>query len=424
MPRQIALIDCNNFYVSCERVFNPRLEGRPVVVLSNNDGCVVARSNETKALGVKMGVPWYQVRGFARQHGIVALSSNYALYADMSNRVMRILSQYSPQQEVYSIDECFLDLSGISDLRTHAQAMRRQVARWTGLPVCVGIASSKTLAKLANHAAKNLLGQDGICDLNALSAAQRDALIGGIEVGEVWGVGRKTRSRLEGMGIVTVGQLRDSDGKCMRSVFGVTMERTVAELNGVACLSLEDLVQDKKQLITSCSFGQPVTELADLKEAIASYMGQAAQKLRRQGSAASCVLIYLKTNRFKANERQHHPSITLPLPAPCQDTLQLTSVALAGLEQIYSPDYRYTKAGVSLLNLSAATQCQEDIFTDTTSAARSQGLMHTLDAINKRFGHRAIHSAAEGINLHWQMRRARKSAAYTSCWQDLLTIRA
>jgi DNA polymerase V len=424
MPRQIALIDCNNFYVSCERVFNPRLAGRPVVVLSNNDGCVVARSNETKALGVKMGVPWYQIRGFAKQHGIVALSSNYALYADMSNRVMRILSQYSPQQEVYSIDECFLDLSGIPDLHAHARAMRHQVARWTGLPVCVGIAASKTLAKLANHAAKNLPGQDGICNLNALSVAESNSLIGAIEVGEVWGVGRKTRSRLESMGIATVGQLRDSDGKRMRSVFGVTMERTVAELNGTACLSLEDLAQDKKQIITSCSFGQPVTELEDLKEAIASYMGQAAQKLRRQGSAAGCVLIYLKTNRFKANERQYHPSITLPLPAPCQDTLQLTSAALAGLEQIYSSDYRYTKAGVSLFSLSAAAQCQPELFSSIKNPARVQGLMQALDAINARFGHRALHTAAEGINRHWQMRRARKSAAYTSSWQDLLTIRA
>jgi DNA polymerase V len=424
MPRQIALIDCNNFYVSCERVFNPRLAGRPVVVLSNNDGCVVARSNETKALGVKMGVPWYQIRGFAKQHGIVALSSNYALYADMSNRVMRILSQYSPQQEVYSIDECFLDLSGIPDLRAHAQNMRRQVARWTGLPVCVGIAASKTLAKLANYAAKNLSGQDGLCDLNALSATQRDALIGKIDVGEVWGVGRKTRSRLESMGITSVGQLRDSDGKRMRSVFGITMERTVAELNGLACLSLEDMTADKKQIITSCSFGQPVTSLEDLKEAIASYMGQAAQKLRRQGSAAGCVLIYLKTNRFKANERQYHPSIALPLPAPCQDTLQLISAALAGLEQIYRPDYRYTKAGVSLCSLTAGAPYQADIFSESGDTARSQGLMQALDAINNRFGYRAIHSAAEGIARHWQMRRASKSAAYTSCWQDLLTIHA
>ncbi len=239
-----ALIDGNNFYVSCERVFNPRLEDRPVVVLSNNDGCVVARSAEVKALGIKMGEPWFKLKSLARKYGIIAYSSNYTLYADMSNRMMAVLGRYSPRQEIYSIDECFLGMDGFShyDLIVHAQKMRQQVKRWVGIPVCVGIGLTKTLAKLANHCAKkNLACQDGVCDFGRLGSAEYEALLASIPVSEVWGVGRKLTTRLNELSIQTVKDLRDADAATLRRQFSVVLERTVMELRGISCLELEEL---------------------------------------------------------------------------------------------------------------------------------------------------------------------------------------
>jgi nucleotidyltransferase/DNA polymerase involved in DNA repair len=252
----VALIDGNNFYVSCERVFNPALEGRPVVVLSNNDGCVVARSAEVKALGVKMGAPWFQLKDLARKHGILALSSNYALYADMSSRMMSVLGSYSPQQEIYSIDECFLGLDGFppAEFAAYGQRIRQQVKLWVGLPVCVGIAATKTLAKLANHCAKkNLAGSDGVCDFGRMSAPQMDALLDRIGIGEVWGVGRRLTEKLTRRGIATVKQLRDADSKTLRREFSVVLERTVLELRGIACVELEEAAPNKQQIICSRS---------------------------------------------------------------------------------------------------------------------------------------------------------------------------
>lgn len=248
----IALVDCNNFYVSCERVFAPGLEGRPVVVLSNNDGCAVARSNEVKALGVKMGTPWFQMRDLAREHGIVALSSNYALYADMSNRVMAILGQHSPDQEIYSIDECFLGLDGFSHLDTveYGRQIRRQVKQWVGIPVCVGIAETKTLAKLANHCAKKgLAGRDGVCDFNRMAPAELSSLYTTIPANEVWGIGQRLAQQLAARGIGTVEDLRTADAKTLRREFSVVVERTVTELNGIACLSLEEVAPDRKSVV-------------------------------------------------------------------------------------------------------------------------------------------------------------------------------
>ena len=280
-----ALIDGNNFYVSCERVFNPKLEGRPMVVLSNNDGCVVARSAEVKALGVKMGEPWFKLKAMARKHGIVAYSSNYTLYADMSNRMMAVLASYSPRQEIYSIDECFLGLDGFShyDLMAHAQKMRQQVKQWVGLPVCVGIAPTKTLAKLANHCAKKgLAGDDGVCDFGQLGKEEYEALLASLPVGEVWGVGRKLTARLNEMGIHTVRQLRDADTATIRRQFSVVLERTIMELRGISCLELEELAPAKKQIMSSRSFGAYVHTLPELEEAVSTYIARAAEKLRAQ----------------------------------------------------------------------------------------------------------------------------------------------
>jgi len=343
MPRNLALIDCNNFYASCERVFNPALEGRPLVVLSNNDGCVVARSQEVKDLGIKMGVPWFQIETLAKQHGIVAFSSNYALYADMSNRVMAILATFSPSQEVYSIDECFLDLAGFErrGFTRYGQEMRSAIKRWVGLPVCVGIAPTKTLAKLVNHVAKKRPQFEGVCNFNELSAGEIDAIMGELPVGEVWGVGSRYAARLQQMGISTVLDLRRASPKAMRQQFSVVMERTVAELNGESCLALEEMAPAKKQIMSSRSFGRPVFTLDELAQSVASYMSRAAEKLRRQHSLAGAVQVYVRTNPFKEKEPQYSQGLILPLPDPTDDTRQLVSAALVVLRRLYQPGFSY-----------------------------------------------------------------------------------
>lgn len=417
-----ALIDGNNFYVSCERVFNPGLAEMPVLVLSNNDGCVVARSNEVKALGVKMGAPWYQVRELAEKHGIRAFSSNYSLYADMSSRMMNVLAAYSPEQEVYSIDECFLGLAGFAqrDLTAYAQRMRRQVRQWVGIPVCVGIGETKTLAKLANHCAKkNLAGQDGVCDLTRLDAPQRARLFAELPVNEVWGVGRRLTEQLNQRGIHSVEDLRRSDPETLRQAFSVVLERTVRELNGLSCLSLEAVAPNKQQIISSRSFGAYVHDLAGLAEAVASYMARAAEKLRRQGSLAGMVQVSIRTNPFKDNAPQYQRSLTIPLPDASDDTGRLIRAAQWGLRKIYKPGYAYQKAGIALLDLRPRAQAQTSLF--STHENRS-ALMQVMDRINATYGSGTLRSAAEGMQQGWRMKRERMSPAYTTQWDQLLEV--
>lgn len=419
----IALVDGNNFYVSCERVFNPKLEGCPVVVLSNNDGMAVARSAEVKALGVKMGTPWFQMRDLARKHGIVAMSSNYALYADMSNRMMAVLAQFSPDQETYSIDECFLGLDGFAsrDLVEYGQAMRRRVKQWVGLPVCVGIAETKTLAKLANHCAKKALaGANSVCDFGRLSEAERSRLFSTIEVGEIWGVGRRLSEQLIGRGITTIEALRAADPKTLRREFSVVLERTVMELNGISCMELEEAAPNKQQIISSRSFGSYVYDLEPLREAVASYIAIAAEKLRSQGSFAGMVQVTIRTNPHKANSPQYQPGLTIPLPDATDDTLRLTRAALWGLKRIYRPGFAYQKAGVALLNLSDAGTPQMDLFSKARDNTR---LMAVMDRINGIWGRGTLRSAAEGISKEWKMKRERMSPNYTTQWDDLPTVR-
>ena len=416
-----ALIDGNNFYVSCERVFDPKLEGRPVVVLSNNDGCVVARSQEVKALGVKMGVPWFQLRELARKHGIVAKSSNYSLYGDMSARMMAVLGRYSPDQEIYSIDECFLGMDGFAhlDLAEYGQRIRAQVRQWLGLPVCVGFGETKTLAKLANFVAKKRPGFDGVCDLGALSPAGRDALLEGIDVGEVWGVGYRGTSRLKALGIDNVRALRDADPKWLRREFSVVLERTVTELNGTPCIALEEEAPAKQQIMCSRAFGAYVYDLAGLEEAVATYVGRAAEKLRRQGSRAGAVQVYVRTNPFKADHPQYQRGLTVPLPEPADDTRLLARAALMGLRRLFKPGYAYQKAGVMLLDLSDAGHAQGALF----EADRGKpALMRVMDRVNAHWGRGTMRLAAEGVpasNRDWRMRRGMMSPCYTTRWAEL-----
>jgi len=417
----IALIDGNNFYVSCERVFNPKLEGRPVVVLSNNDGCAVARSNEVKALGVKMGTPWFQMRDLARQHGIVAMSSNYALYADMSNRMMAVIGQFSPDQEVYSIDECFIGLEGFEhlDLAAYGQQIRQRVRQWVGIPVCVGIADTKTLAKLANHCAKKgLAGNDGVCDFGRISERGLSHLFAGIEVGEVWGIGRQLTRKLGEIGITSVEDLRQADGRLLGERFSVVVERTVAELNGIPCIDLEQETPNKQQIQSSLSFGSYVYELEPLMEAVASYMAIAAKKLRAQGSLASLVQVYIRTNPHK-DAPQYQKGLTIPLPEATDDTLRLTRAALWGLKRIYRAGFAYQKAGVALVDLVDAAGAQRDLF---VSGKDNTKLMAVMDRINGIWGRGTLRSAAEGIEKGWKMKRERVSPGYTTCWGQVPVV--
>ena len=418
-----ALVDANNFYVSCHRAFDPSLKGRPVVVLANNDSCCIARSNEVKALGVKMGTPWFQLYDVAKQHGIIALSSNYSLYGDVSLRLMRILAEFSPVQEVYSIDECFLDFTGFDhiDLTGYGQAIRQRVLQWLGLPVCVGIGPSKTLAKLSNYVAKKREQYQGVFDYSRLGQQEQDELLSGIEVGEVWGIGHRLSELLARLGIKTVKDLRDADTKTVRRQFSVAVERTVLELRGVSCLDLEEVAQAKQEIVSSRSFGKLVVKLDDLQQAVASYTARAAEKLRRQHSVAGALQVFLQTNPHKTNEPQYHPSIVIPLVEPTADTGLLVSHAMRGLKRIYKPGYRYQKAGVMLMELSDPKTCQPDLFShvSTQDRQKSQRRMETLDHINRKMGRGTLRLAAEGFQHTWKVRTDYPSPRYTTRWAEL-----
>jgi DNA polymerase V len=427
--RAIALVDCNNFYVACERLFQPKLEGKPVVVLSNNDGCVVSRSQEVKDLGLKMAVPWFQMKDLARRHGIIALSSNYALYADISNRVMRLLSQYCPDQEIYSIDESFLDLTGIPQssefgtLTEYAQTIRGTIKQCVGIPVCVGIAPSKTLAKLANHVAKKQKQYHSVCDFNAMTVRMLDNLLAKIGVGEVWGVGRRSAERLQQMGITTVLELKCSPAKRLRAEFGVVMERIVAELNGEPCIGLDEIAPARQQIICSRSFGVALTSLADLEQAVIVYTSRAAEKLRGQHSLAGGIQVYIRTSPHRDKDHQYQPAMLLPLFEPTNDTRLLCRAALDGLRQIYRSGYAYQKAGVMLTEIIAATSRPRTLFDDVAAQQKSAALMATLDRINRRMGSGTMQLLGEGTRKSWAMRRGNASQRYTTEWDELAVAR-
>lgn len=421
--RSIALVDVNNFYVSCERVFNPKLKHQPVVVLSNNDGCAVARSNEVKALGINMAAPWFKFKSLAKQHGITAFSSNYALYADMSNRVMSILRQFSPDQEIYSIDESFLDLTSFAsrDLVIYGQAMRQQILQWTGLPVCVGIGRTKTLAKLANHCAKKMARFEDVCDFNGMDEAILNQLLAKIDVGEVWGVGRKLAVKLKDLQIHTALDLKQANQARLKRLFSVVMEKTICELNGVVCIELEEVAPTKQQILSSRSFGRPVSTLHDLSASVTLYVSVAAQKLRRQQSCARTIHVYIRTSPFKLNQPSYSNGLTIALPAPTQDTRILVRFALWGLKQIFKPNYDYVKAGVMLGDLVDVNGMQADLFAPVgNETQKAKDLMLVMDRINQQMGKSAIKLCSEGVTQPWKMRQENKSPRYTTSWHDII----
>ena len=418
-----ALVDVNNFYVSCERVFQPQLEHIPIVVLSNNDGCAVARSAEVKALGVKMGTPWFKMKELAREHGILALSSNYTLYGDMSNRATAVLRDFSPDIEVYSVDESFLRVESVAHLyggmTAMGQQIRQRVKQWTGLPVCVGCGPTKTLAKIANHLAKKNSEFDGVCDLHAIPRPERLWWMSQLEVGEVWGVGKRIAKRLNAMGVETVLDLRNISIKEIRAQFGVVMERTCNELRGISCLELEDVAPAKQQIMSSRSFGSPVTTLAELREAVASYVSRAAEKLRAQGSVSAAVQVYIQTNRFKESDLQYSEGLVVPLPDPTDDTRLLSRAATLGLGLIFKPGYQYKKAGIMLTLISDKAKRQQTLFDDPLQRAQSAKLMAAMDAINAEFGRDTVRTGANGTEKRWAMRSENRSPRFTTRWDEL-----
>jgi DNA polymerase V len=414
--KRIALIDCNNFYVSCERIFRPDLHHTPIVVLSNNDGCVVARSAEAKKLGIKMGQPWFQLAPLAKQYNLIPLSSNYTLYADMSNRVMKILSSFSPKQEVYSIDECFLDLSDfIFPLEIYAKIMRETILKHLGLPVCVGMGSTKTRAKLANYFAKKHPLLQGICDLESIDPPMQTYLFNQTPVNEIWGIGSKITQKLADNGIKTITQFIQADPIWLRKKFSVTLLKTQAELNHISCLSLEEITPNKKQIIASRSFGTPVYTKQALSEAISSYIARAAEKLRKQNSVTKTIYVYIRTNPF--NQTPYYAQgIFLTLIEPTQDTRLLTLTALQALEQLFKPGFAYKKAGVILSNISPSGQKQALLFNPENhyDTHKSTLLMNTIDKINQQMGKRSIHLLSEGFDKSWQMQSNQRTPRYTT----------
>jgi|SRR5882672_11103069 len=428
-----ALVDGNNFYVSCERVFKPRLEGRPVVVLSNNDGCVVARSNEARALDIGMGVPVFKVRDIIRKHNIVVLSSNYTLYGDMSQRMMSVIGQFSPRQETYSIDESFIDLAGFGqrDLQAYGHEIRHRVRTWVGIPTCVGIASTKTLAKLANHCAKKRPEYDGVCDWSRLDTAQLEHLLATFPAGSVWGIGHRWGTKLLAMGIHSARDLATADLATLRGRFGVVMERTARELRGISCMSLEEVTADKKQIVSSRSFGRATKSLKDLEEAVTQYTCRAAVKLRRQAGGCSTLQVFLQTNSFNPQEPQYHPLATVNLATPTDDSLRLTSAALSGLRRVYKPGFRYIKAGVMFTEILPVAVQQLQLFEteniSSVSTPRNETrmkLMDVMDRVNRREGKGTLHIATAGIKNAWAMKRGHMTPAYTTRWDELPVARA
>ena len=430
-------MDGNNFYVSCERVFRPSLNGRPVVVLSNNDGCAIARSNEAKALGIKMGAPWFQIRHFEESDGLVALSANFALYGDMSDRMMSLAAGLGHRQEVYSIDESFVDLSGIKgNMTERSRKVRHRILKWIGIACGIGIGPTKTLAKLANHIAKTTERKPGsyphqhsqVCNLGDLKLEELDALMMATEVGEVWGVGKRIGAQLKESGIHTVLDLARLDPVMVKRRWSVVLERTVRELQGTDCMGLDQAPPAKQEIAFTRSFGQAVLDLSVLQEAVTEFASRAAQKLRLQNGHAAQVLTFIRTSPFRTQDLQYSRSTVVPLRRPTNDTRDLSQAALSGLQAIFRPGFRYAKAGVILLDLQPADLIQEElVFEDDVAYPGVSRLMQALDAVNQRFGRNTVTLASAGLaseEQQWTMKQERRTPGYTTDWDGLALVRA
>ena len=422
----LALVDCNNFYVSCERLFHAAIQHKPVIVMSNNDGCVVARSNEVKKLGVKMGQPIFQISDLIKKHNISLFSSNYSLYADLSDRVMAVLSQFSPHMEPYSIDEAWLDLTGlpIDDYTEFGKTIKARVLQETGIPVSVGIATTKSLAKIANEIVKTTPQYEGVLDLTPCSAQEIDALLETITIRDVWGIGPKYALFLENYGITSAKHLKDADEKWIKRFLTVTGARIVLELRGIACIPIEEERPPKQGIMSAKTFGREITGQEDLQEAISTYAARAAEKLREQDSLTSCITVFIKTNSFKKDLPQYSNSFTTHLTYPTAFTPEIVRIALEGLKAMYRDGYHYYKAGVYLTRITPFSALQPDLFGDFSllQVYRQGHLMAVVDAINSIYGRDTLIFAIQGITRNWRMRQLQLSSRFTTRWSEVLTL--
>jgi len=443
-----ALVDGNNFYVSCERVFAPHLLGKPVVVLSSNDGACVARSEEAKALGVQMAQPWFQVRHLERSAGLIAVSANFELYAEMSARMMAVEARYAPRQEIYSIDESFLDFEGVrGDLVAIGRELRAAVWREVGLPTCVGIGPTKTLAKLANHIAKSAERKPGsypahlaqVCNVGAMHQHELDGHFAATDVSEVWGIGRKTSARLHDAGVHTVLDLLQADATTLRRQFSIVMEKTLRELRGTPCLSIDDAPAARQQILVSRSFGKAVTTMDGIIEAVSEFASRAAEKLRGQESVCGAIHVFFSTSPFRRNDRQHQAGVTIPLVRPTADTRMLVATAAATVHGQYRAGFNYAKAGVMLVDLQRADEaCQGelDLAAPASDCAPAQGqghdrarLMNAMDVLNRRFGRDAVRIGSARVassreeTRSWAIRQERRTPRSTTRWDEVPVVR-
>ena len=416
-----ALVDCNNFYASCERVFDPRLENRPIVVLSNNDGCVIARSNEAKALGIAMGEPAFQKEKVYAKHNVAIFSSNFALYGDMSQRVMRTLAQHSAAMEIYSIDEAFLECGGLTadGLDRFGSQLRKTVKQWTGIPVSIGVAPTKTLAKVANHIAKRLPDNSGVCVLNKEETIEY--CLKKLPVEKLWGVGRRYALFLRSWGINTAWDLRRMPEGWVKDNMTVVGLRLQKELKGEPCIPLENQPQKKKEICTSRSFGTMVTELDELKQAVSMYATRCAEKLRTQNSCTNLVEVFLHTNPFRPDLPQYKNVRFVRLPVASNSTLNVVQAALRGLQSIYRTGYQYKKAGVIVSGLVPSNTIQYNLFYPTDEDRHTR-LMTAMDKVNDREGRDVLRVAEQGFDRRWTLRQERLSPCYTTRWADFMTI--
>jgi len=410
-----ALVDCNNFYASCERVFQPKLKNKPVVILSNNDGCVIARSNEVKALGIEMGQPYFQIKHMIKQHDIAVFSSNYTLYGDLSQRVMETLREFTSDVEVYSIDEAFCDLSGFShyNLDEYCHLLRKKVKQWTGIPVSIGVAKTKTLAKTANKIAKKTNGVLVLDKHDEISS-----LLSKVDVGDVWGIGHQSTKLLNLYGVFTALDFANLPDHWIRKNMSIVGLRTAHELRGISCIPMEDAPKPKKSIIVSRSFGQPVTSLEGMIEAITSYTTRAGEELRSQELVAKHIQVMLTTNRFN-NDPYYSNSITLDFPIATSYTPELINYAVTGIKRIYRQGFRYKKCGLMMIGLTSQHEPQFDMF-ETQDREKQHSLMAALDTINNRWGSETLFYAGSGVKKPWAMKRELKSNHYTTDWNDLL----
>ncbi len=426
----VALVDCNNFYASCERVFRPDLEHKPIVVLSNNDGCVVARSEEAKHLGIGMAVPLFKVKDLIQNHKVAVFSSNYTLYGDMSARVMNTLSSLVPRIEIYSIDEAFLDLEGFSipKLEDTGTQIRSRVKQWTGIPVSVGIAPTKTLAKIANHIAKSRTKKglgNGVCVLR--SEAEISKALEKLPVSEIWGIGRNLTNKLQSYAIWTAGQLCQQSDAWIRKQLTITGLRTVLELRGEPCIELSEIPEAKKMAICSLSFQKTSKDFEEVKEYVANFAVRCAEKLREQQSAASNITVSLRTNRFDSSASQYGNSETLAFKMPTAYTPEIIRLALQALDKIYQPGYAYKKASVILTGLlpEINAQMQPDMFEDAPKlvTAKQRKMLEVVDKLNVKLGRNQVKFASQGVDDKWRTKQAHCSSRYTTQWDELLVVK-